>query len=89
MANPIAEVEDFAATLSEELNFVNEARSMELFAANLAAFGTNDHVRVPTVRWAFGFLFQGLEEHAVGEDAVAVDAEAFAATVQRGAVAAY
>jgi ubiquinone biosynthesis protein len=53
MANPIAVVEDFAATLSEELNFVNEARSMELFAANLAAFGTNDHVRVPTVRWAF------------------------------------
>ncbi|MDP1821112.1 MAG: AarF/UbiB family protein, partial [Acidimicrobiales bacterium] len=53
MANPIAVVEDFAATLSEELNFVSEARSMELFAANLVAFGTNDHVRVPTVRWAF------------------------------------
>ena len=53
MANPIAVVEDFAATLSEELNFVNEARSMEQFAANLAAFGTNDRVRVPTVRWAF------------------------------------
>jgi ubiquinone biosynthesis protein len=53
MANPIAVVEDFAATLSEELNFVIEARSMEIFAANLAAFGTNDRVRVPTVRWAF------------------------------------
>ena len=53
MANPIAVVEDFAATLSEELNFVNEARSMERFAANLAAFGTNDRVRVPTVRWSF------------------------------------
>lgn len=53
MANPIAVVEDFAATLSEELNFVTEGRSMELFAANMVAYGTNETVRVPTVRWAF------------------------------------
>ncbi len=53
MANPIAVVEDFAATLSEELNFVNEGRAMELFAGNLRAFGTNDRVRVPSVRWSF------------------------------------
>jgi predicted unusual protein kinase regulating ubiquinone biosynthesis (AarF/ABC1/UbiB family) len=51
MANPIAVVEDFAATLSEELNFVVEARSMETFDANLRAFGKNDSVRVPMVHW--------------------------------------
>jgi ubiquinone biosynthesis protein len=53
MANPVAVVEDFAATLSEELNFVNEARAMELFGGNLRAFGSNDGVRVPTVRWRY------------------------------------
>jgi ubiquinone biosynthesis protein len=53
MANPIAVVEDFAATLSEELNFVTEGRSMETFDRNLRIFGTNDDVRVPGVRWAF------------------------------------
>jgi predicted unusual protein kinase regulating ubiquinone biosynthesis (AarF/ABC1/UbiB family) len=53
MANPIAVVEDFAATLSDELNFVTEGRSMEKFAQNLRAFGHNDGVRVPSVRWAF------------------------------------
>ena len=51
MANPIAVVEDFAATLSEELNFVVEARSMETFDANLRAYGKNDNVRVPAVHW--------------------------------------
>jgi predicted unusual protein kinase regulating ubiquinone biosynthesis (AarF/ABC1/UbiB family) len=51
MANPIAVVEDFAATLSEELNFVVEARSMETFDANLRAFGKNDNVRVPMAHW--------------------------------------
>lgn len=51
MANPIAVAEDFAATLSEELNFVVEARSMETFDANLRAFGKNDNVRVPSVHW--------------------------------------
>jgi ubiquinone biosynthesis protein len=51
MANPIAVVEDFAATLSEELNFVVEARSMETFDANLRAFGQHDTVRVPKVHW--------------------------------------
>ena len=53
MANPVAVVEDFAATLSEELNFVNEGRSMEHFAANLRSFGDNERVRVPTVHWRF------------------------------------
>jgi predicted unusual protein kinase regulating ubiquinone biosynthesis (AarF/ABC1/UbiB family) len=53
MANPIAVVEDFAATLSEELNFVSEGRAMETFDQNLRAFGKNDDVRVPSVRWAF------------------------------------
>jgi len=51
MANPVAVVEDFAATLAQELNFVTEARHMELFAANLRAFGANGKVRVPTVHW--------------------------------------
>jgi predicted unusual protein kinase regulating ubiquinone biosynthesis (AarF/ABC1/UbiB family) len=53
MANPVAVVEDFAATLAEELNFVNEARAMERFGANLRAYGSNDNVRVPSVRWPF------------------------------------
>ena len=52
MANPIAVVEDFAATLTEELNFVSEGRAMEAFDQNLRAFGKNDDVRVPSVRWA-------------------------------------
>ncbi len=51
MANPVAVVEDFATTLAQELNFVIEARSMEQFASNLRAYGTNDHVRVPAVHW--------------------------------------
>lgn len=53
MANPIAVVEDFAATLSDELNFVTEARSMETFERNLRTYGGNDQVRTPSVRWAF------------------------------------
>lgn len=53
MANPIAVVEDFAATLSDELNFVTEARSMETFERNLRTYGGNDQVRAPSVRWAF------------------------------------
>ncbi|MGK2958857.1 MAG: ABC1 kinase family protein [Acidimicrobiales bacterium] len=51
MANPIAVVEDFAATLSEELNFVGEARAMEAFEVNLRAYGKNDNIRTPSVRW--------------------------------------
>ncbi len=51
MANPVAVVEDFATTLAQELNFVIEARSMERFATNLRAYGTNGHVRVPAVHW--------------------------------------
>ncbi|HEX5367375.1 MAG TPA: AarF/ABC1/UbiB kinase family protein [Acidimicrobiales bacterium] len=53
MANPVAVVEDFAATLAEELNFVNEGRAMEMFEANLRRFGDNGTVRVPTVRWPY------------------------------------
>lgn len=53
MANPVAVVEDFAATLSEELNFISEARAMELFEKNLRSFGSNDIVRVPSVRWPY------------------------------------
>ncbi|MEW6477043.1 MAG: AarF/UbiB family protein [Actinomycetota bacterium] len=52
MANPVAVVEDFAASLALELDFVTEARSMERFGANLRAFGANDRVRVPAVHWA-------------------------------------
>lgn len=51
MANPVAVVEDFAATLSQELNFTVEARSMERFADNLRTYGDNSHVRVPAVHW--------------------------------------
>jgi predicted unusual protein kinase regulating ubiquinone biosynthesis (AarF/ABC1/UbiB family) len=51
MANPTAVVEDFAITLSRELNFVTEARSMERFASNLRSFGSNEGVRIPSVHW--------------------------------------
>jgi ubiquinone biosynthesis protein len=51
MANPTAVIEDFAITLTQELDFVAEARAMERFATNLAAFGTNQRVRVPAVHW--------------------------------------
>src|SRR5437867_524624 len=53
MANPVAVIEDFAATLSEELNFVSEGRAMERFESNLRSFGNNDRVRVPSVRWRY------------------------------------
>jgi predicted unusual protein kinase regulating ubiquinone biosynthesis (AarF/ABC1/UbiB family) len=49
MANPVAVVEDFAATLAEELDFVLEGRAMERFGRNLRSFGNNDDVRVPKV----------------------------------------
>ncbi|HVX17468.1 MAG TPA: AarF/UbiB family protein [Acidimicrobiales bacterium] len=51
MANPTAVVEDFAITLSSELNFVTEARSMERFDTNLRSFGSNENVRIPAVDW--------------------------------------
>lgn len=51
MANPIVIVDDLAGTLDEELNFINEGRSMERYEANLRAFGRNDTVRIPVVHW--------------------------------------
>lgn len=51
MANPIVIVDDLAGTLDEELNFINEGRAMERYAANLRKFGHNDAVRVPDVHW--------------------------------------
>jgi predicted unusual protein kinase regulating ubiquinone biosynthesis (AarF/ABC1/UbiB family) len=51
MANPVAVVEDFAASLAQELDFLAEGRSMERFGANLRSFGANDRVRVPAVHW--------------------------------------
>ncbi|NLA34874.1 MAG: AarF/ABC1/UbiB kinase family protein, partial [Actinobacteria bacterium] len=53
MANPVAVVEDFAATLAHELNFVLEAQAMERFSENLVAFGSNEGVRVPEVHWRY------------------------------------
>ncbi|MTD47749.1 hypothetical protein GKE82_26480 [Conexibacter sp. W3-3-2] len=51
MANAVGVVEDFAATLDDELNFVTEARSMERWSANLARSGGHDGVRTPRVHW--------------------------------------
>ncbi|MGH9138047.1 MAG: AarF/UbiB family protein [Acidimicrobiales bacterium] len=45
--NPVAVVDDFAATLQAELDFTNEARWMRDFAANLQGFGSNDAIVVP------------------------------------------
>lgn len=53
MANPEAVVEDLAATLAAELNFVVEAEAMEIFERNLHASGANEGVRVPGVHWRF------------------------------------
>lgn len=53
MANPLAVVEDFATTLSEELNFVVEARSMQRFGDVLTSGSNAEHVRVPAVHWEF------------------------------------
>jgi ubiquinone biosynthesis protein len=45
--NPVGVVEDFAATLAQELSFVEEARQMEVLGASLQGWP----VRVPEVRW--------------------------------------
>ncbi len=45
--NPVAIVEDLATSMHEELDFRTEARHMAEFAANLAAFGSNDRIVVP------------------------------------------
>jgi predicted unusual protein kinase regulating ubiquinone biosynthesis (AarF/ABC1/UbiB family) len=48
LANPVAIVEDFAATLSEELDFRNEARAMQAFAAQRRASRADLAVVVPS-----------------------------------------
>lgn len=47
--NPVAIVDDVVTTLRQELDFGREAQSMERFAHNLKAFGSNDRIRVPEV----------------------------------------
>lgn len=51
LAQPVAVVDDFAATLAEELSFMTEARSMEAVAAGLGDFAMADRVVVPEVVW--------------------------------------
>src|SRR3546814_8768908 len=51
MANSFAVVECVSTTLSEELNFIIEARSMERFGQIIAASQTPGGVRVPGVHW--------------------------------------
>lgn len=51
LAQPVAVVEDFAATLGEELSFMVEARSMEAVTAGLADFARADEVVIPEVVW--------------------------------------
>jgi predicted unusual protein kinase regulating ubiquinone biosynthesis (AarF/ABC1/UbiB family) len=46
--NPVAIVDDLAQSMHEELDFRREARDMAQFAANLATFGSNDRIVVPT-----------------------------------------
>lgn len=48
MAQPVAIIEDFAASLSRELDFRNEVVSMRAFTSNLHSFGHNDLMVVPT-----------------------------------------
>jgi ubiquinone biosynthesis protein len=49
VVNPVGIVDDVVTTLGQELDFGIEAASMERFAANLKAFGSNDDIRVPAV----------------------------------------
>lgn len=80
MANPIAVVEDFAATLAHELNFVLEGRAMERFAENLNVFGANEGVRVPQVYWRYTtprvLTMERIYGHSI-DDTAALRATAF------------
>ena len=49
VVNPVGIVDDVVTTLGKELDFGIEAASMERFAANVKAFGSNDSIRVPAV----------------------------------------
>lgn len=49
MAQPRNVVTDFASTLSQELDFLNEAAAMERYEINLREFGRNEGIRVPVV----------------------------------------
>lgn len=51
LVQPRATVEDFSATLAEELSFMVEARAMEAVASALADFVHADRLRVPEVHW--------------------------------------
>lgn len=53
LAQPVAILEDFAATIDEELSFMVEARSMERVAAGLADFPDADRIHIPEVDWRF------------------------------------
>jgi predicted unusual protein kinase regulating ubiquinone biosynthesis (AarF/ABC1/UbiB family) len=46
-----ATVEDFRATLSDELSFMIEARAMEEVAMAFADFPASDRLRIPNVHW--------------------------------------
>ncbi len=52
LLNPVAVVEDFAATLREELDFEREARNMEEFNRAMVEAGLNDCV-APRVYWTY------------------------------------
>jgi ubiquinone biosynthesis protein len=47
--NPVAIVDDVVVTLRRELDFGQEAASMDRFTANLKSFGDNGLIRVPAV----------------------------------------
>lgn len=51
LMQPRAVVEDFATTLSSELSYVVEARSMEAVAAGLADFADHHLIHIPSVDW--------------------------------------
>ncbi len=53
LAQPIAVVEDFAVTLSEELSFMVEARSMEAVGESLADFPDSKLIHIPAVEWRY------------------------------------
>jgi predicted unusual protein kinase regulating ubiquinone biosynthesis (AarF/ABC1/UbiB family) len=92
LVQPHATVEDFRATLDDELSFMVEARNMEDVAAALADFAHADRLRVPAVHWRWTTPRVLTMDHVAGVrlddlaalEAMGVDGEEALKTTVRG-----
>lgn len=66
LAQPAAILEDFAATIDDELSFMVEARAMERVTEGLADFTDVDRVLIPTVDWRYTTPRVLTMEHVAG-----------------------